>query len=232
MILVRSLPESPKRARVRCRHGTGHGARGRRRPSHPQTARGELRDGGVQGRPAADGAEGLERAREVLPDIVILDVIMPRMTGYEVAQALRDDADRPHPDHLRDRPGPEQRRRAGHGARSRRLRHASLHPLDLIARVNTLLARNQALTWRGTARRRRADPCPPPGPHPASRRRRPSSARQPALAETPPYLEGVAGPGRRPASPPPARRSWAVLPRDARLGRLPGAERLIRAPPS
>ncbi len=77
----------------------------------------------------ADGAEGLERAREVLPDIVILDVMMPRMTGYEVAKALReDDAHRPHPDHLRDRPGPEQRRRAGHGARRRRLRHQAVRP--------------------------------------------------------------------------------------------------------
>jgi len=40
---------------------------------------------------AGDGAEGLERAREVLPDIVVLDVMTPRMTGYEVAKALRED---------------------------------------------------------------------------------------------------------------------------------------------
>ena len=45
---------------------------------------------------AADGAEGLERAREVHPDIVVLDVMMPRMTGYEVAKALREDTGTAH----------------------------------------------------------------------------------------------------------------------------------------
>src|SRR4051794_12269911 len=45
---------------------------------------------------AADGAEGLERAREVLPDIVVLDVMMPRMTGYEVAKALKENHETAH----------------------------------------------------------------------------------------------------------------------------------------
>src|SRR5205823_13455689 len=45
---------------------------------------------------AGDGAEGLERARAVLPDIVVLDVMMPRMTGYEVAKALREGDDTAH----------------------------------------------------------------------------------------------------------------------------------------
>ena len=40
---------------------------------------------------AGDGAEGLRIAREALPDLIILDVMMPRMTGYKVARSLKQD---------------------------------------------------------------------------------------------------------------------------------------------
>ena len=39
---------------------------------------------------AADGAEGLEKAREMLPDIVLLDALMPGKSGYEVLPVLRE----------------------------------------------------------------------------------------------------------------------------------------------
>ena len=38
---------------------------------------------------AFDGVEGLERAKELLPDIVFLDVRLPRKDGFEVLQELR-----------------------------------------------------------------------------------------------------------------------------------------------
>jgi CheY-like chemotaxis protein len=38
---------------------------------------------------AADGAEGIQRAREGKPDLVICDVLMPRLDGYGVLATLR-----------------------------------------------------------------------------------------------------------------------------------------------
>ena len=40
---------------------------------------------------ASDGIEGLAKARAENPDILLLDVMMPRMDGIAVAQALRAD---------------------------------------------------------------------------------------------------------------------------------------------
>jgi diguanylate cyclase (GGDEF)-like protein len=40
---------------------------------------------------AIDGVDALRKARELRPDAVISDVLMPRMDGYELARALRED---------------------------------------------------------------------------------------------------------------------------------------------
>lgn len=40
---------------------------------------------------AADGVEALERAAQRVPDLVVLDVMMPRMDGLQAAAALRAD---------------------------------------------------------------------------------------------------------------------------------------------
>ena len=40
---------------------------------------------------AGDGAEGLRLAREADPDLVILDIMLPKMTGLEVCKTLRDE---------------------------------------------------------------------------------------------------------------------------------------------
>ena len=37
---------------------------------------------------AADGASGIELARKVRPDVVLLDVVLPDLSGFEVAEEL------------------------------------------------------------------------------------------------------------------------------------------------
>jgi CheY-like chemotaxis protein len=41
---------------------------------------------------AADGASGIETAKQEEPDLIILDVLMPNMDGYEICRRLRADA--------------------------------------------------------------------------------------------------------------------------------------------
>ena len=40
---------------------------------------------------ASDGVEGMEKVRELRPDLVILDVIMPRKDGFEVLRDIKTD---------------------------------------------------------------------------------------------------------------------------------------------
>ena len=41
---------------------------------------------------AADGREALEMARARHPDLILLDIMMPKLSGYEVCSQLKNDA--------------------------------------------------------------------------------------------------------------------------------------------
>jgi two-component system, OmpR family, phosphate regulon response regulator PhoB len=44
---------------------------------------------GIEVSAAPDGRSGLDMAREMNPDVVLLDVMMPDMDGFEVCRALK-----------------------------------------------------------------------------------------------------------------------------------------------
>ena len=46
---------------------------------------------GIEVLEAADGPSGLEKARSEVPDVVLLDVMMPGLDGWRVAEELLDD---------------------------------------------------------------------------------------------------------------------------------------------
>ena len=50
-----------------------------------------LLDGSYRVDTARDGVEALERARETRPDLVVADVMMPRLDGFGLLRALRED---------------------------------------------------------------------------------------------------------------------------------------------
>jgi CheY-like chemotaxis protein len=49
-----------------------------------------LRFGGFEVEEAANGTEAVEKARKLRPDLIILDVRMPKKTGYEACQELKE----------------------------------------------------------------------------------------------------------------------------------------------
>ena len=55
-----------------------------------------LRREGFEVSIARNGNEGLRMAREALPDLVIMDLVLPELDGFAAAAQLRDGADTCH----------------------------------------------------------------------------------------------------------------------------------------
>jgi len=50
-----------------------------------------LKGSGLTVSVAGNGVEALERVRDYVPDIVVLDIVMPQMNGYELCRRLKAD---------------------------------------------------------------------------------------------------------------------------------------------
>lgn len=55
-----------------------------------------LRNEGYAFETATNGLEGLEKAKKLLPDLILLDIMMPMMDGYEVCKRLKGAPDTKH----------------------------------------------------------------------------------------------------------------------------------------
>ena len=60
-----------------------------------ETLRFNLEHEGYQVRTAADGIEGLSMARALRPDLVLLDLMLPRMDGLDVLRGIREHSQAP-----------------------------------------------------------------------------------------------------------------------------------------
>jgi DNA-binding response OmpR family regulator len=90
---------------------------------------------------AGDGMEGVERARAEQPDIVVSDVMMPKLNGLELCVALKtDDSTKAIPVVLLSAKAQVADIRAGLDAGADDYVTKPFEPLDLIDRVNKLLA--------------------------------------------------------------------------------------------
>ena len=51
----------------------------------------KLKEAGFEVYPAADGTTGIQLAAQTSPDLVLLDIILPDINGYEVLKRLKAD---------------------------------------------------------------------------------------------------------------------------------------------
>jgi DNA-binding response OmpR family regulator len=90
---------------------------------------------------AVDGADGVEKARAEHPDVVVSDVMMPKLNGLELCAALKADAGTSTiPVVLLSAKAQVTDIRAGLDAGADDYVTKPFEPLDLIDRINKLLA--------------------------------------------------------------------------------------------
>ena len=91
---------------------------------------------------ANDGQEAVEQAQAESPDLILMDVIMPRMTGFEALRALRLlEATRDIPVILVTTRGESDNVEEGWEAGCNDYVNKPINPEELLAKVRSCLAR-------------------------------------------------------------------------------------------
>jgi twitching motility two-component system response regulator PilH len=62
-------------------------------PTEVHVMKKALEKGGFQTAVAGDGQEGVRLAREMHPDLIFMDIVMPGMNGYQATRTLVNDPD-------------------------------------------------------------------------------------------------------------------------------------------
>jgi len=102
-----------------------------------------LRFAGYEVVAAANGEDAVLTAARELPDLVLLDVRMPRMTGYEACRLMRANPDlRNVPVVFLSAKGQDTEIRSGMDAGAEEYLLKPFSPMDLTNRVRTILARH------------------------------------------------------------------------------------------
>jgi DNA-binding response OmpR family regulator len=102
-----------------------------------------LRFAGYEVLAAANGEDAVLTAARELPDLVLLDVRMPRMTGYEACRLMRANPDlRNVPVVFLSAKGQDAEIRSGMDAGAEEYLLKPFSPMDLTNRVRSILARH------------------------------------------------------------------------------------------
>lgn len=87
-----------------------------------------------------NGAEAVEAAPVEMPDLILMDVRMPRMTGYEACQQIKADDQLKHiPVIFLSAKGQEAEIQTGFSAGASEYLLKPFGPMELVQRVNELL---------------------------------------------------------------------------------------------
>ena len=114
-----------------------------------------LKQEGFEVHVASDGQAGVEMAASVMPDLILMDVAMPKLDGYAATQLIREaeDGGRRVPIIMLTAEADVEQRVKGLRAGADDDIVKPFHPLELIARIKALLARS----GRGQAKKQETE---------------------------------------------------------------------------